>query len=58
MKAKEEKRSEAKYRQSLRNQLSPLQQLDKLDRQFGNGRGAMKERQRLLVMASAALRKA
>jgi len=47
MKSLEIKRMEAKSRQDFYNSLTPQQRLDNLDRIFGKGVGAAKERARL-----------
>lgn len=47
MKTKELKKQEAIDRQELRNKLTPIQQLEKLDKMFGKGKGAKKERIKL-----------
>ena len=44
---KQERQKEAKERQELRESLSDQKQLDKLDKMFGKGKGATKERKRL-----------
>lgn len=47
MKNSEEKRQDAYARQELRNERTPAQQLARLDRILGPGKGAKKERARL-----------
>jgi len=47
MKKKEQKREEAKTRQEKANALTPVQRIEKLDKQFGKNVGAKKERIKL-----------
>jgi len=50
---KEDKRRRAIERQEARAKLTPQQQLKKLDDKFGEGKGATKERVRLLKLIQA-----
>lgn len=45
--SKKQRREEAEIRATERSSVTPRQQLDKLDRLFGKGKGAQKERVRL-----------
>jgi ABC-type enterochelin transport system substrate-binding protein len=47
---KEQRQKEALERQALRDSLTHQQQLEKLDKIFGEGEGAAKERKRLLSL--------
>lgn len=47
MKTKEEKRIEALERQEKYEKLSPQQKIEKLDAKLGEGKGAVKEREKL-----------
>lgn len=53
MKFLEVRRIEAKSRQDYYNTLSPKQRLEALDRKFGTGMGALRERARILVKMGA-----
>ena len=46
-KEKDRKREEAKVRQAEHDKLTPQQKIDKLDKRFGKGLGAKKERVKL-----------
>jgi len=52
MKNTEVKRSEALARQTWSDKLSPAQRLESLDKTFGVGKGAKKERAKLSVKAA------
>lgn len=47
-KSKEQKRIEAKQRQTAYDNLSPAEKLRRLDEKFGKGVGAKKERAKLM----------
>lgn len=47
MKSKQAKRDEAQTRQEKRKALTATQQISKLDKKLGKGKGAKKERKRL-----------
>lgn len=47
MKTKEQKKTEAAERQAEYDKLTPEEKIAKLDKKFGNGKGANKERARL-----------
>lgn len=50
----EERRKEARARQIESDKLSPKQRLINLDRKYGKGKGAKRERTRLLAQIEAA----
>ena len=47
MKDKETRQAEAEVRQEERDKRSPAEQITKLDKKLGEGKGAKKERKRL-----------
>ncbi len=47
MKTKEVKQEELKARTEACNALTPVQRIEKLDKLFGKGKGAKRERERL-----------
>ena len=55
---REIRREEAEVRQAARDQLTPQQQLEVLDRRLGKDEGAVKERVRLMRQAVADNQKA